>query len=264
MKKLLVLISLFTIAVLTANCRQPETAPMVAVPTIPQSNFTCNNISLYLNSALGDRLNCETVPENTTSVNSTYYPLIYPAHIELTILNYPLSQTQFPPRIWIYPISRFNALLPDILPNRVTGLENIVAGESWEGKVIPFLPLVLEQQYFVSHGKLMSFTGGDGIRFITDFGDGPNPISNMSLIYTFQGLTDDGKYWLAVTLPVSNPILPETYDILPEGYTEENLAQNYEAYISSVKNALEVQPMDSFYPAIDLLDNLITSLIVNQ
>ena len=58
---------------------------------------------------------------------SRYYVFIYFAHTELTIQNYPLTHTQFPPRVWIYPVSRFGELLPDILPPRVDDLKRLIS-----------------------------------------------------------------------------------------------------------------------------------------
>lgn len=65
---------------------------------------------------------------------------------------------------------------------------------------------------------------------------------------------------MAIVLPISSPILPGDYDRLPEGYTRESLIQNYGAYASNVRDALERQAPDSFLPTIDMLDDLVKGL----
>lgn len=230
-------------------------------PTQPPVNVTCNELALYLDPTLGNGYECKTVPESSNS-NLSYYPLIYPAHTELTIQNYPLSGTQFQPQVWVYPINRFNELLPDILPSRVSDLKTIISSGTWGSGELPFLPAILEQQAFFCHVTSMSFNDGQGIRFFTAYSELVNPISNMSFIYTFQGLTDDGMYWVAITLPISSPILPAGFDTLPEGYTRESMIQNYGSYASDVKDALEAQAPDSFFPTINSLDDLVKSITV--
>jgi hypothetical protein len=257
------LIALIIAAAVMPGCSPITTIIPLSVPTLPLANVTCNELSFYLDPALGDGYECETVPDNASTDIPTYYVFIYPAHTELTIRDYPLTQTQFPPRVWIYPVSRFSELLPDILPPRVSDLKKLFSNEGWSGGELPFLPAIPEIQTFFIHESVISFNGGQGVRFITEYSEGPTTISNMNIIYTFKGLTDDGMYWMAVTLPISSPILPAEYDMLPEGYTQESLILNYSSYMRDVKDALEPQAPGSFFPTIDRLDNLIKRITVS-
>ncbi len=268
MRKNLPPILLFATIVMISSCSPPDTPAQSVIPTLPQANVTCNEFSFYLDPALGNDYKCETVPENSTSdlPKGMSYVFIYPSHTELTIQNYPMTHTQFPPEIWIYPVSRFSELLPDIIPHRVSDLKRLISDGTWNGGELPFLPANPQIQSFFIHETSISFTDGLGVRFITEYSDGPNPITNLNIIYTFQGLTDDGKYWVAVTFPISNPILPadDSSPWPPEGYTFESWSQNYDAYVSQVKDALEAQALDSFSPTIDNLDSLIRSISVKQ
>lgn len=194
------------------------------------------------------------------------YVFIYPAHTELTIQNYPLTRTQFPPQVMIYPVNRFSELLPDVLPRRVSDLERLISSGTWSSRELPFLPPLPMAQTFFSHETVISFNGGQGVRFITDYNEASHPISNRTIFYTFQGLTDDGMYWVAVTLPISSPILPADVDFPPppEGYTDESWFQNYSSYVSDMKETLEAQAPGSFSPTINSLDSLVESITVGQ
>jgi len=264
MMKFLLLISLFFVNVIMSGCNSSEPLSQPTQPILPQVNVTCNELSFYLDPTLGEETACELVPESTNPSMPSYYVFIYPTHTELSIQNYPQTQTQFPPQIWVYPIQRFIELLPDIISPRLSEMQNYIASGTWTEGVRPFLPAILEKQSFITHEKGLSFNGGQGVRYITQYTEGPKPITNMNIIYTFQGLTNDGKYWVAVTLPISNPILPDEYDSLPSGYTQESLLLNYETYISDVKDSLQEQTIISFSPTIDILDSLVESITLNQ
>lgn len=245
----------------TSTITFTKTTTQPSLPTQPRANVTCDSLTFYLDPRLGDGYECKKVLESSSS-DTRYFPLIYPAHTELTIQNYPLTGTQFPPQVWIYPVNRFNELLPDILPPRVSDLKNFISNGTWSSGELPFLPAILEKQAFFSHVTAMEFNGGEGIRFISEYSELVTPISNKSIIYTFQGLTDDEMYWVAVTLPISSPVLPADYNTLPKGYTRESLMLNYGSYASEVQNTLEVQALDSFFPTIISLDNLVKSITV--
>jgi len=263
MRIFFLLIAFLTATVMISGCSQAETPNQTAVPTLPLANVTCNELSFYLDPALGSGYECETVPESSSS-DIPMDIFIYPAHTELTIQNYPLTRTQFPPQVIVYPVNRFSELLPDVLPLRVSNLERLTSSGTWSSRELPFLPPVPMAQTFFSHATVISFHGGRGLRFITDYNEISHPISNRTIFYTFQGLTDDGLYWVAVTLPISSPILPEDADFPPppEGYTDESWFQNYSSYVSDVKDTLEAQAPGSFSPTISILDSLVESITV--
>jgi hypothetical protein len=243
----------------------PDTPTHPAVPTSPLANITCNELSFDLDPALGTGYECETVPESSSS-DIPMDIFIYPAHTELAIQNYPLTGTQSPPQVYIYPVNRFSELLPDVLPRRVSDLERLISSGTWSSRELPFLPPLPMIQTFFSHETVMSFNSGQGVRFITDYNESSHPISNRTIFYTFQGLTDDGTYWVAVTLPISSPILPADADFhtLPEGSPDESWFQNYPFYVRDVKEALEMQAPGSFFPTINVLDSLVESITVRQ
>lgn len=254
-------IALLAAAALLTGCG-PANAPTQAIPALPEANVTCNELSFYLDPALGSGGACAAVPENATSDIPMYYVFIYPDHTELTIENYPLTGTQFPPQIWIYPVERFSELLPDHIPPRVSGLQNLIANGGADSAVLPFLPVIPQSQSFHLFETGLSFNGGQGVRFITGYSESPIPINNKTILYTFQGLTADGRYWVAVTLPVSNSVLPADNNTLPEGYSDESLILGYDAYVGEVKATLAAQPLDAFFPSIESLDNLVRSISV--
>jgi len=257
------LIALFAVTIMTSGCNPPDTLTQISVPTLPLANVTCNELSFYLDPSLGSDCKCETVPENSTS-DIPMDIFIYPTHTELTIQNYPLTHTQAEPMIIIYPVDRFSELLPDVLPRHVSDLESFISDGALSGLLLPFLPPQPLTQAFFSQETVLSFNGGQGIRYITQYNEFDNVITNRTIFYTYQGLTDDGMYWVTITLPISNPILlPDDYiPWPPEGYTDESWSKNYDSYVSEVKDALDAQAPGSFSPTLNILDNLVYSISV--
>jgi hypothetical protein len=107
----------------------------------------------------------------------------------------------------------------------------------------------------------LDFQNGTGVRFLTQMGQAYYPINNRDLFYTFQGMTHDGKYYVAAILPVSHPSLPADGSEIP-GDDFNTFADNFETYAAEVAAQLDAEAADSFAPSIVLLDEMMQSLKV--
>jgi hypothetical protein len=107
--------------------------------------------------------------------------------------------------------------------------------------------------------QYLDFKNGQGVRFLTQFDQAPIPINNYELIYTFQGLTSDGKYYIAVVLPVTHPELPATQQVSEQQADEMN---DFPAYLAKTTAWLGQQPGSSFTPDLAMLDALIKTIEV--
>lgn len=102
---------------------------------------------------------------------------------------------------------------------------------------LPFLPTFNAGQVFHSNERPFAFQNGTGIRFLTQYAQAPYPVNNFSLFYTFQGLTNDGKYYVAAILPINaaflspdgNPDTPLPVDGVPFDWNNyENINSHFE------------------------------------
>jgi hypothetical protein len=84
------------------------------------------------------------------------------------------------------------------------------------------------------------------------------PINNYELIYTDQGLTDDGKYYVAAVLPVNNPSLPADGNVT--GNEPPEFTSDFPTYLTNVVQALNPQAANTFTPDLTQLDALMSSL----
>ena len=101
--------------------------------------------------------------------------------------------------------------------------------------------------------EFLSFANGEGIRFLTQYGQAYWEINNGSIFYTYQGLTAGDECWVSVIFPITHFSLPDVGDV-PAG--------DPDAYYASIEAALAAEPPDSFNPSLLLLDDLVRSIIV--
>jgi hypothetical protein len=233
----------------------PTDTPVPTVPPAPVTNTTCHELSLYLDPTLASGYSCETVPESAEGIEVT------PQYTNIKLQGYVLSGKFFEPHISVFPVQRFTQLLPDQIPTQVTDLQGLISGGS-TGNSLPLLPIFNAAQVFNAQYRVLPFTSGRGIRFITLYAQYYAPINNHDLFYTYQGLTTDGQFWVAAVLPINNPILPANGDTPPGGMSQEQFAANYVTYLTDLTNQLNSQASDSYSPSLAALDALVSSITI--
>lgn len=145
-----------------------------------------------------------------------------------------------------------------------TTLQQLLTEEPASPSAIPIAPVPNASQVFCAQIEYLNFTGGKGVRFVTSYAQDVSPITNQNLIYTFQGLTNDGKYWVSFFYPVTTPLLPDTYE--DAKITNYNtFARTYENYLATTTAKLNAAGTSNFKPDLYDLDDVIKTLtITNQ
>jgi hypothetical protein len=154
-------------------------------------------------------------------------------------------------QVLIYPLAAYRALFPAgaqlLLDQRVSALRRLLAQrpEFVDGEEIPVLPDPGAPQAFRARVRYLSFDGGEGVAFITRYATGvASPAA--PLVWTFQGVTDDGRYWVSVFHPVHAPDLPQS----GPPYT--------------AARHLEATHPDNFRPGLDTLAAVVRTLRVRE
>ncbi|MCA9970088.1 MAG: hypothetical protein KC425_07730 [Anaerolineales bacterium] len=111
-----------------------------------------------------------------------------------------------------------------------------------------------------AQAQYVSFAGGEGIRYLTQLSQGPVPVANQELFYTFQGLTADGAVYVAAYFPVALPALPDAPDLSSAAFA--TLMADYPGYLAEILALLNAQPALAFAPDLAALDALIGSISV--
>ena len=134
---------------------------------------------------------------------------------------------------------------------------------------LPFLPFVNAGQVFHAQMQVVNFQNGSGIRYLTQFDQAPLPINNQEMFYTYQGLSQDGKYFISATFPVSAAFLPADgsqnsptpADGVPMDWVNFD---NYLIYMDAVTQKINTTDPNAFLPSLPILDALIQSITVNS
>ena len=246
------LIILFAVTLLLSACRS------VAIVTSPQStqpgvNIDPGGITLDY-AALAQAVTVENVAAVAANPDAPYWEAA-PQYRRLTLQGYPVDNHLFKPQVFVYPIAdlaKANETAGKAAANLQALLQTRQAGDQ-----LPLLPLSNAAQVLHTQMQYLDFKNGKGVRFLTQLAQGMVAVNNHELIYTFQGLTNDGKYYIAAVLPVTNPGLPGSSKLSDE---QAKALNDYPAYRSGMITLLNQQPAESFTPGLNQLDAMIGSI----
>lgn len=251
----ILLIACAIMPLLLSAC-QPANASTSLPPTATQTPSSPSvRVTLDL-SGLAQAQTVETVAAVPASAGG-FWTGVMPQHTLLTLQGYPVAGSVYQPQIFIYPVADlagFNETAGKIAVDLQALLQTRQAGDP-----LPFLPLLNAKQMLHPQVQYLDFKNGKGVRFLTWYSQGFMRITNPGLIYTFQGLTGDGKYYIAAVLPVSHPELPRTEQVFTQSNEE---LKNYLPYVTKTIAWLEQQPGSSFTPDLAKLDALVQSIEV--
>ena len=110
------------------------------------------------------------------------------------------------PQIFIYPVQEMSAY--ENVGNIAADLEALLQSQQ-PGRILPYLPLYNAGQVMHAQVKFLDFQSGSGVRYLTQFDQALLPINNDELLYTYQGLTSDGRFYVAAVLPVKAGPAPQ-------------------------------------------------------
>lgn len=246
-----------TVAAATQAAPTQATAtPVVQTQTVPVTATPAQGTTFDY-SGIAQSVSAETVPAVAESAGGPYWDVM-PQYTRLTLEGYPITNHLMKPQIFIYPaadLAGANAGAGQIAADLQTLLQN-----QQVGKNLPFLPLFNASQVMHAQVKFIDFKNGKGVSYLTQFDQAPLPINNHELIYTFQGLTSDGKFYVAAVLPVNHPSLPADEKVTQQ--QGDDLMKDFPGYLATTTAALDQQPAASFTPDLSKLEAMIQSLEV--
>jgi hypothetical protein len=263
---------IFSLALLLSACNLPgdPTAPAsTAIMTNPTPASVSTSAPLQISEGAAEnslpalRVDVSPVAQTITSQaveaapSSTDRPWweSMPQHLLSTLQGYPISEHLLQPQIFVYPLA-------DLAMNEAAGTTaqslQALLQDQQAGQVMPFLPLYNAAQVLHTQVKYLDFKNGQGVRFLTQYDQGPLPVNNHELLYTYQGLTSDGKYYLAAVLPVNLPGLPTNESMT--GDLPANFIEDFPGYLAETVAMLDQQPPSAYTPDLSLLDAMMQSI----
>jgi hypothetical protein len=225
-----------------------------------------DGISLQIDPALAGRIQAELV-EATFDPDGMSYAWL-PRHIRLTFpgsyaAGQPLLQRQQlnlaeMPQVVVFPAADYAALSADAASQIALLQALLVERPAIPGGPLPYLPLVNAAQVLASQPAYLAFQNGAGMRYLTALAQEVIPVTNRALFYTFQGLTDDGAYYVAAFFPLTTAALPDTIEVTDwDGFNA-----GFSGYLAETRALLADLEPAAFTPNLSLLDLAVTSLRV--
>lgn len=187
-----------------------------------------------------------------------------PEHVRFT---FGSDSTVFNPRtpqLMIYPTAEMDALDPQIAQT-IDDLRALLDARSI-GNVdsIPVFPLIPAAQVLRAQTDILEFDGGAGARFVTAYAQNAAPLSNEQVFYTFQGLTNDGQYYVSLFWPVTTAVLPATDAEAQASIDPATFGQQFDQYRAALVDRLNAEPGDRYTPDLFALDGLVRSIRINR
>jgi hypothetical protein len=250
----------------TETSAPPATSAPTNTPIATGSTVTLNNITFTIPPGLAKDALTEMVSAVTDPNGPTWG--LAPAHSEFTLTSYQLQNKFHKPKIYVYPAQEYATLsegATESIKRLQAGLANPNA--QWPSDALPFIPFFNAAQVFAAQTQIIKFQNGSGVRFLTEYAQSFATINNQDLFYHFQGLTDDGKYYVIAILPITTPMLaadekpdsPVPSDGVPfPDYNDPNA--DFMGYYNAVTAKLNATTPDTFTPNLTTLDTLIQSI----
>jgi hypothetical protein len=232
--------------------------PEITTPELPGVNF--EGIQFSYDSSLAQEIAPMIVEATPVQEGGPWWDA-EPRHVRFDLRGYPLQDTFHEPYILVYPADEF-ANLSESGKVTVDLMKTTLAERSANPERLPFLPLFNAGALIRAQFKYLDFQNGSGFRYVTQFGQATNEINNHELFYTFQGLTDDQKYYVAAVLPLNSPLLPDKSTLNMDNYMQ--FEENFETYIADLKVKMDAESAEQYNPSLTKLDALFESMLVEQ
>lgn len=221
-----------------------------------EPNFTYAGVSFYFNPILAEDLTAGVEP-GFYEENNPWWST--PEHRVYRFNGWALSDAFHAPTIKVYPVADYRAINENVssgLDALLLALDNRPADHA--GLAVP--DLYNAGQLYQSNVKYLDFRNGRGARWLAQYGQAYYAVGWPNLFYAYQGLTNDGQYYVSVILPVNHPYLPNPDDIT----LDDDFYENYGAYRDGIVAQLESESDNTFMPSLVLLDEILESLTIAE
>ena len=196
---------------------------------------------------------------------------VAPEHIQFKLDGYALEGKFHQPQIYVYPAQAYAELQErGAAAQSLERLRAVLAQSSMVNvKALPSVPFFSVMPALAAQVKVIPFQHGRGVRMVTEYAMGRAIINNHELFYEFEGLTDDGQYYVIAILPVTAPGLPEDGQpggVVPPGGVPvpdfNDMNADWMGYYGDARQMLQGLEPGAYNPNLDQLDALIGSLTI--
>ena len=205
-----------------------------------------------------------------------------PDYVQSRKVNFQIAyknSKKTPAEISVYKIDEYKkafALVPryvEMMKENFADLQKVLNNadkmKSFGTEQLPFVPFIDAHQEVFAKAKIVNFKSGKGLLFLTQIVQNPAIINNEDLVYIFQGISNDNRYFIYAEFPVSAENLPEkdtgsfeNYKLPPNfyGQDDDEHFKTHENYRNNIASKLDNLQGAKFSPNLDKIENLIASI----
>ena len=240
----------------TATAAPEIQATQTPVPPTQPSGETTAGITLDY-TAMAQDMTLETLTDQPAGSDGLFLDAA-PEYRRIILQGYPVTDHRFKPQVFIFPAGDLTSENGNAV--KIAADLQALLQTQQDGEQLPFLPVVFSSRQAIdAQVQYLDFKSGKGVRYLTQFNNGLSPINNYALVYTFQGLTSDGKYYVSAVLPLTSSELSDAQSFSEQ---EAKVGQAYFDYLSQTVTLLNKQPTGGFTPDLSKLDALVRSIEV--
>jgi hypothetical protein len=240
-----------------------------------QIRFTFQGVSFNCNSRIGSKIEVTEFPKSPLLDETDKPDYVHPSYLSFKFENEEgkqASETSFVSEISVYPIEEYSRMysLTDFHKSQfnesVAALKRTIFNkQAHRNDYNGFLAATDGSFGFKSHLKYISFKKGKGVGFVTQVQIEVTIINNEELVWVFEGITNDGKYYVRAVFPIRAKFLPDSATDDFESYSITDypkLLKRNEQYLSLIKKRLDAFPSNQYEPDLQNLTDIIYSLEV--
>jgi len=184
---------------------------------------------------------------------------VMPEHYVIEPNGYPLTDTFLKPRIHVIPAADYAIMLEGALMTQ-NYLMELMESRDPNPTSLPILPIINAGSVFTSRVKYIELEKLHGVEGLTQLAQSFSVINNHELIYTFQGMTNDDRYWIGIILPITHNSLPADQSGNPYGDDYETFMEQYQTYTTEISQTLINSPDNTFTPNYASIQKVVESI----
>lgn len=244
----------------------PEPTATPEVTVIPAYTGEFNVIESYglvFNLPVEVAASAEVTAVLPDDPNQGWPEFALPARRAVNFSNYAIQDHFHTPVIYVYAFDKllqggtFGATMAAMLQGLLSDPEFDLQTEA----DLPFLPPFNAAQVFHVLEQRLDSEHNSGICYLTLYSQALVGVDNYNIFYTYQGISADGRYYIAAILPINSALLSD------EELTQaelEAIAGDYVGYISHMKDLLVTDNGTSLTPTLAALDAMMMSLTIQD
>lgn len=271
----------------TQPAAQPETRQALRAAASPEARTAAPGARVAQSAEFGITLSYPAALAQTAAIEQVapaplsadrMFAESHPGYVRIAFGGYALKrayQLAYPltaPQVMLFRTADFvsySSSSPTDFPGARAKLAALLAGEIDPRRCaappnsvedhLPYLPWTNAGQVFCAQLEKLEFgqgsAAGRGIRYLTTFSQGIEPVQDTTVFYTFQGLTDDGQNYVSAVFPVETGVFPPE----PPEAPLTNLT-NIRSLLAGQITTLNAKAAADFHPSLEALDAVVESI----